>query len=406
MIIADTLDVGKISSVRHANGRDWWVVIPEEDKNNFYRLLITPDSVYQYEPQVFADATPSGVGQVKFSPRGDKYASLNTVSLGEDQYINIFDFDRCNGLFSNPIQFTYRDTAFMGGLEFSDNGRFLYVPSFGYLYQYDLLAEDIEESQVKVFSGSAIQPWGFSLAQLAPDGKIYMSTQGSKDSLHIIHRPNLPFPHCEFDYLGLPLPPPSWRTLPNFPYYGLGPLDGSPCDTLGIDNPAPTAAYEYLLGDTAALAVSFYDASHFADSWLWDFGDASAASDQRFPVHAYAAEGVYTVCLTATNLTGSDSFCQDIYVGTTTTAPEPAPAPEVHIYPNPTSGLLYLEAPQGTTGQVCLFDANGTRQLTSTLNGGERLSLDTKSLHPGMYVVQIRNNKGESLWVQRVVIVR
>lgn len=64
------------------------------------------------------------------------------------------------------------------------------------------------------------------------------------------------------------------------------------------------------------------------------------------------------------------------------------------------------EPPQGTTGQVCLFDANGIQQLTSTLNGGERLSLDTKSLHPGMYLVQIRNNKGESLWVQRVVIVQ
>ncbi|MBK7699704.1 MAG: hypothetical protein IPJ39_13695 [Saprospiraceae bacterium] len=34
------------------------------------------------------------------------------------------------------------------------------------------------------------------------------------------------------------------RGIPNFPHYRLGPLDGSPCDTLGLDN-NPIAKYRY-----------------------------------------------------------------------------------------------------------------------------------------------------------------
>ena len=49
------------------------------------------------------------------------------------------------------------------------------------------------------------------------------------------------------------------------------------------------------------LDVSFTDASSDADGsvagWQWDFGDESATSTEQHPVHAYPAEGVYTVAL-------------------------------------------------------------------------------------------------------------
>ncbi|MFL5765355.1 MAG: gliding motility-associated C-terminal domain-containing protein [Bacteroidia bacterium] len=49
-------------------------------------------------------------------------------------------------------------------------------------------------------------------------------------------------------------------------------------------------------------------------SWTWDFGDGSSSSSQN-PAHPYTANGVYTVCLTATNVDGcSDSVCRMIDV--------------------------------------------------------------------------------------------
>ncbi|MDZ7910566.1 MAG: hypothetical protein U5O16_01775 [Rhodococcus sp. (in: high G+C Gram-positive bacteria)] len=45
IIVNDTLDLGKITATRHANGRDWWVIIPEYQTNKYYTLLITPQGL-------------------------------------------------------------------------------------------------------------------------------------------------------------------------------------------------------------------------------------------------------------------------------------------------------------------------------------------------------------------------
>ncbi|MCB0636537.1 MAG: hypothetical protein KDC54_07950, partial [Lewinella sp.] len=211
VILEDTIDAGKLTAVRHGNGRDWWLVIQEWDKAFIYRYLIAQDTIEAYPPQAIGEATPTGLGQAKFSPDGTHYARLNIVSLGGDQYIDIFNFDRCTGEFSNPIQFTYRDTALMGGLAFSPNSRFLYVSSFRFIYQYDLEAADIPASVIRIAEPMLPSSKVYYLAQLAPDGKIYISTQGSSDSLHIIHHPNRRGVACDFEHLGLALTTNSWR---------------------------------------------------------------------------------------------------------------------------------------------------------------------------------------------------
>ena len=47
------------------------------------------------------------------------------------------DFDRCTGEFSNLIHITINDSMPTGGCAFSPSGRFLYVSSTNYLYQFD-----------------------------------------------------------------------------------------------------------------------------------------------------------------------------------------------------------------------------------------------------------------------------
>lgn len=67
---------------------------------------------------------------------------------------------------------------------------------------------------------------------------------------------------------------------------------------------------------TAGLSATFTDQSTGSPtSWAWDFGDGNTAMMQN-PTHTYAANGVYTVCLTATNACGSNTTCQTVVIGT------------------------------------------------------------------------------------------
>ena len=64
------------------------------------------------------------------------------------------------------------------------------------------------------------------------------------------------------------------------------------------------------------LTVSFTDLSTYATSWSWTFGDGGTSTAQH-PTHEYAAEGTYTVSLTATNSNGSDTETKTGYITVT-----------------------------------------------------------------------------------------
>ncbi|MEM9259317.1 MAG: PKD domain-containing protein [Bacteroidota bacterium] len=314
LISSPNIDIGKLTATRHANGRDWWVLQRYRDENRFARFLVSPDTIVQVADQIVGDSIPSGVGQARFSPDGTRYACLNMVAITEPKYLDIYDFDRETGELSHAQHFEYPDTAIVGGLEFSPNSRFLYLPLSLKIFQIDLEDPVTYANPVLIRELAETETWGYGIAQLGPDDKIYITAQGAIDSLHVIHNPNLPFPACNFDQLGFPLPAFSFRTIPNFPYYGLGPLDGSAADTLGIDNPTPTAAFEYYRADSSGTQLTFFDASQYGTSWSWDFGDGSPGSAFRHPEHTYAQPGLYTVCLTATNLSGSHTYCEEVDV--------------------------------------------------------------------------------------------
>lgn len=60
--------------------------------------------------------------------------------------------------------------------------------------------------------------------------------------------------------------------------------------------------------------VSFVDASlNSPTSWSWDFGDGGSSTLEN-PTHTYLADGIYDVCLTATNATGSNTACEEVTI--------------------------------------------------------------------------------------------
>jgi PKD repeat protein len=83
------------------------------------------------------------------------------------------------------------------------------------------------------------------------------------------------------------------------------------CQEITIDNyPAPEVNFFYI-GDPE---VSFLDAtSETPTSWSWDFDDGSFSSEQN-PTHTFLENGIYMVCLTASNANGSDMNCKNIVI--------------------------------------------------------------------------------------------
>jgi hypothetical protein len=68
------------------------------------------------------------------------------------------------------------------------------------------------------------------------------------------------------------------------------------------------------LTGTVPLSVAFTDTSaNTPTSWLWDFGDGTSSTAQN-PTHSFAAGGVYTIKLTATNGAGSHTKTRAAYV--------------------------------------------------------------------------------------------
>ncbi len=229
--------IGNLTATRHANGRDWWMMINKVPGSEYVRFLITRKGIIKIGTQDLPPKMVDGLGQGVFSPDGTKFASVGGVRVTGPQYVNIYDFDRCQGLLSNHQQVLLPDTTGASGLAFSSNSRFLYVTMWTRIYQYDMQAADIVASKdtVATYDGFLQQPINnsslFYLAQLAPDNKIYISIPSSSKYMHIIENPDLKGKACNVIQHGFQLPTYNANTIPNYPNFRLGKLEGV-CDTI------------------------------------------------------------------------------------------------------------------------------------------------------------------------------
>jgi YD repeat-containing protein len=60
------------------------------------------------------------------------------------------------------------------------------------------------------------------------------------------------------------------------------------------------------VGEISFAPVSFTDKSLRATTWYWEFGDGTTSTEQ-YPIHTYSIVSKYTVTLTVTNPTGTDT---------------------------------------------------------------------------------------------------
>ncbi|MDX1911073.1 MAG: PKD domain-containing protein [Saprospiraceae bacterium] len=392
-LISDRLGYGQLTAVKHGNGRDWWLPVPVEIGNKIYMVLLGKDTVYVHHTQNLGPEWGEDGGfQANFSLDGSKYLRYNRF-----QGVYLYDFDRCDGTLSNLLHFEFNDTTqgIFGGCALSPNNRWMYLADFDYLYQFDLEAADVAASRqlIAVWDGvSNLLPTKFSYIIFGPDGRLYVFPPTTTRNLHVINRPDLPGAACDFRQRALEFPY-HYQNTPAFPNFRLGPLDGSGCDTLGIDN-LPLAGFRPEASDTNSLTWHFWDISSYQPTqWHWDFGDGSAASQEISPTHQFPAPGLYTVCLTVSNAYGADSHCKVVEVKTVGAGEAITQPAGYQIYPNPTATSFTLRKTSGFfTGSEPVVMYNSTGQVLATrqpARGETSLVFGVESYPPGVYWLRV-----------------
>ncbi len=236
-LIEDTLiGGGGMAACKHANGRDWWIIMQEMRTTCFYKYLLTPAGIDTMGKQCIGDTVHFSYdrGSNAFSPDGSKYVWSNLY-----ENLNILDFDRCSGEFSNYERVKVADSIldargaqWLDGVAISPNSRFLYLTTLSQLRQFDLWADTVAKSEIVIdnsLNGSPKSSYLFS--QLAPNGKIYLNV-ANDTFMHVINNPDLPGFACGYIRNGVDLPTYNQHYLPYYPNYRLGPLTGSSCDSL------------------------------------------------------------------------------------------------------------------------------------------------------------------------------
>lgn len=79
----------------------------------------------------------------------------------------------------------------------------------------------------------------------------------------------------------------------------------------------PTAGFSFSINATDTKKVTFTNTSVNGIDYSWNFGDGSAGSAEKNPVHTYASAGNYTVTLIVSGVTGTmnqDSFSTSVTI--------------------------------------------------------------------------------------------
>jgi hypothetical protein len=239
-----------ISACKHANGRDWWITARGYQDTNCYYFFKLDDKgiIYDHKQCIGVNYTIKYPGNLTLS-YGQNYShDGKQFSILSYKGLELFDFDRCKGLFSNPRYASYPfndDDKLYSWFQtasvcFSPNSRYLYAIVAGIkngsnldkLYQFDTKVSDFKNSQETIavydgfkdkFEDSSAGGWAttFYTLQLTPDNRIFMGTGLPNRYLHTIDSPDNKSVACAVKQHAIKLLT-SKAGLPYYPNYNLG----------------------------------------------------------------------------------------------------------------------------------------------------------------------------------------
>ena len=286
-ILITTPSCEKLTAVKHANGKDYWVLIHKFNSDTIYSYLVNKNGINLKPVKSTTGVIIKGnknnaAGQMKISPDGKK---IGCSHLSDSTNLNIVaDFNTYTGKISNVWQFP---GIYSYGFEFSKSSKYIYITESiaGKLLQYDLKTG----SQKAFIASKKIIDTGYRYCwslQLAPDDKIYL-IEGGSYTLHVIHAPDSAGKNSRVqkDYIKLGPPHYTKLGLPNFIVTYL--------------QKATFNVTKTCINDSTLFSIS---SENSPDSVNWDFGDPNSGSNnfstkKMNVAHVYKTSGKYSVKL-------------------------------------------------------------------------------------------------------------
>jgi gliding motility-associated-like protein len=302
----------KISAVLHADGDSYWLMTYATGQYGAYRMqngLISPTPVNSFIGSSLSDQR----GTIKFNIAGTRVAN---TSVGDGA--TVARFDNATGVVSQQISLGgmgIYDSNY--GVEFSPNGRFLYVDgnSTGTgngcgptneqaIWQFDLDAPNFQFTPVEIYNTNGSNRNGRSALQLAINEKIYVS-RTCQPWLGVIDKPNTAGTRAGYDPFGVDLSPRNSREgLPPFLTSLFAPNFNCSDPATGTVLASSSQDGDILLCASTTTNTSFdFEVTNELcnngnSSVTWDFGDGSPTVSTPNPTHTFPGPGDYTVRLT------------------------------------------------------------------------------------------------------------
>jgi DNA-binding beta-propeller fold protein YncE len=131
---------------KHGNGRDWWILNSRYNDTLIYKILVTPDTIIVSSQVIGSAIYYELFGSSIFTPDGSKY-----IVMTQNNLLDIFDFNRCDGMLSNYSVVHLPDTvlSYFGATVSPDN-HYLYVNTQLEIYQIDLNVNPYSSSITQV----------------------------------------------------------------------------------------------------------------------------------------------------------------------------------------------------------------------------------------------------------------
>ncbi len=244
VVMNDTSASGDMQACRHANGRDWWLIKPGIFEDEYFIGLLSPSGISEMQKITIPGINHRGQFETYsyFSFDGLKFLHFTGKRY---KYLHEYDFDRCSGTLSNPIVHDLTDSIPYGdhnACNISPDGSKLYIRRSSWpdldlsraLLQYDLNSSNWTLLSTTITNSPQIAPNG---KEIFLAGQIVENDTTVINTLCRIRKPNLPGFACDFVFNSDTTENVTTFVSPsNFANFRLGPIDGSFCDTLGINN--------------------------------------------------------------------------------------------------------------------------------------------------------------------------
>ncbi|HMG13995.1 MAG TPA: gliding motility-associated C-terminal domain-containing protein [Saprospiraceae bacterium] len=191
----------KLTVIPHCNKKDFWIIAHKLGSNDFLIWELTSVGI-SVSPKIISLGSIhsinslSSIGYMKSSADGSKLA----LGVYEGNFFELFDFNNKTGDITNPIKLMDAQFTHSYGVEFSPNGKRLYVAgtqNSPVIFQYNIdltSAQDIKNSLTIVGQGTYSY---FGAIQNAPNSKIYVAKDNSP-YLSVINNPNELGLSCNF----------------------------------------------------------------------------------------------------------------------------------------------------------------------------------------------------------------